>query len=68
LGIIIPTDFHIFQRGGSTTNQNMVMKTGIKSSFEVNELDGTMDVLLPPISWPRFTTLPGQSTWWIMED
>jgi len=21
LGIIIPTDFHIFQRGGSTTNQ-----------------------------------------------
>jgi len=48
LGIILPTDFHIFQRGGSTTNQDMVMKTGIKSSFEVNELDGTMDVLLPP--------------------
>ena len=22
LGIIIPTDFHIFQMGGSTTNQN----------------------------------------------
>ena len=22
LGIMIPTDFHIFQRGGSTTNQN----------------------------------------------
>ena len=21
LGIIIPTDFHVFQRGGSTTNQ-----------------------------------------------
>ena len=23
LGIIIPTDFHIFQRGRYTTNQNM---------------------------------------------
>ena len=30
LGIIIPIDFHIFQRGGPTTNQN--------SSFEVNEV------------------------------
>ena len=25
LGIIIPTDFHIFQRGRSTTNQNTIM-------------------------------------------
>ena len=23
LGMEIPTDFHIFQRGGSTTNQNL---------------------------------------------
>jgi hypothetical protein len=26
LGIIIPTDFHIFQRGGSTTNQFTIKK------------------------------------------
>ena len=25
LGIIIPTDFHIFQRGGSTTNQDHII-------------------------------------------
>ena len=26
LGIILPTDFHIFQRGGSTTNQVCIFK------------------------------------------
>ena len=28
LGIIIPTDFHIFQRGGSITNQIVFMGVG----------------------------------------
>jgi hypothetical protein len=39
VGIIIPTDFHIFQRGGSTTNQLsllvMLVSCGFQMSFQV---------------------------------
>jgi len=33
LGIVIPTDFHIFQRGRSTTNRNAVHDAGILERF-----------------------------------
>jgi hypothetical protein len=42
LGIIIPTDFHIFQRGRSTTNQiyynGNIWQIPIKLSFEIHHL------------------------------
>jgi hypothetical protein len=35
LGIITPTDFHIFQRGCSTTNQLMTLLSALKLGEEV---------------------------------
>ena len=36
LGIIIPTDFHIFQRGGSTTNQLSLLVMLVSCGFQVS--------------------------------
>ena len=44
LGIIIPTDFHIFQRGRYTTNQLKVLAIAGASNFQhrgTMELSGT---------------------------
>ena len=41
--VIIPTDFHIFQRGRSTTNQNFI--------FTVKNGHGLIIIAFPGISW-----------------
>ena len=41
LGIIIPTDFHIFQRGGSTTNQFTIKK----------ENWNNWNMMIEPLNW-----------------
>jgi len=53
LGIIIPTDFHMFQRGGSTTNQISVMvksrgcadQSGLRPLFEASSGE------IPSMGW-----------------
>jgi hypothetical protein len=39
LGIIIPTDFHIIQRGGSTTNQKSIVPVYWNYKFHSRILD-----------------------------
>jgi hypothetical protein len=39
LGIILPFDFHIFQRGRYTTNQIIIMKTSSDSGVSIWLLD-----------------------------
>ena len=44
LGIIIPTDFHIFQRGRSTTNQSSLVAAHVSVSF------GSQREFRPPVA------------------
>ena len=47
LGIMIPIDFHIFQRGGATTSQILFLETPMKpqNSHVIEEHDKRMDSL-----------------------
>ena len=39
LGIIIPFDFHISQRGRSTTNQKLLVLDGERSCFKESDME-----------------------------
>ena len=47
LGIIIPTDFHIFQRGGSTTDQIGLQSTFFNVCHEMSIVGNPF-----PLPWP----------------
>ena len=50
LGMIIPTDFHIFQRRGSTTN--LLLSSGCKMSVLRHFQEGVVLMpIIPTISW-----------------
>ena len=48
LGIIIPTDFHIFQRGRYTTNQQMYFLVNLHEESPSSEWSSAIGVLLCP--------------------